>query len=94
MKTDTRIIAENIKSECGFEFLYRLSVSETVYDEGKYPSYSVYASIKNDSDGYYDEVTVCNLTSIENVALDFFRLISEGTATPMTLIDIAEDYIP
>ncbi len=93
MKTNVKIIAEKTKCEGGLKLLYRLGVSELEYDEGIFPSYSIYTSVKNQETGYFDEATIYNLTSLENVAKDFLSLIAHGSVTPMTLLDIAEDYL-
>lgn len=93
MITNVKIIAEKTKCEGALEFLYRLGVSELEYDEVFFPSYSIYTSVKNKETGYFDEATLYDLTSRENVAKEFLSLIVHGSVTPMTLLDIAEDYI-
>lgn len=93
MKTDSNVVAVEARTDSGFEFSYRLEVSEIEYEEGIFPSYSISASVENRSTGYADRITVRELTSVESVAMDFLTLISNGCVTPMTLLEVAEDFL-
>lgn len=72
-----------------FKLTYCLSRSLI---EGR-DSYSVCVSMLNTATGETEESCIPDVTSIKEEASRIFRLISEGTVTPMTLNDVVYDLI-
>lgn len=94
MPTVTKVIAECERdSSERYKFYYRLSASKTHYEGKIYPSFLVYVSVKGEGFDYFDETEIQDLTSCESTALRFFDLISNGLVTPLTLRDVAEDFL-
>lgn len=81
-------ISTTVKSH-GYTLCYKL-----IGDTDTSPiSYSFFVSVENEDADYYDEALIRNVTSSKASAYEIFRLISEGTVTPITLRDIIEDLL-
>ena len=73
----------------GFTLCYKLTK-----DTGTSPvSYSFFVSIENETENYYDEALIRNVTSSDATAYNILKQISEGTVTPMTLAEVIEDIL-
>lgn len=94
MLTEFKVVAEcerNLQER--YKLYYRLSSGQTVLEDSLYPSFSVYVSVNGLGSDYFDEATVNDISSREDVAFKFFEFISDGLVTPSTLHDVAEDFV-
>ena len=73
----------------GYTLCYKL-----IIDMDRLPaSYSFFVSVENEDETYCDETLVRDVTSSEETAHKIFRLITDGTVTPITLRDVLEDLL-
>lgn len=72
------------------ELTYRLFEEEF----GGRTAFSISVSMTDNESGERDSRTARDITGDVSEALHMFKLISDGTVTPMTLIDIISDLLP
>lgn len=72
------------------ELTYRLFEEEF----GGRTAFSISVSMTDNESGECDSCTARDITGDVSEALHMFKLISDGTVTPMTLIDIISDLLP
>lgn len=75
----------------GYLFEYSLFSGTASVDGEEHTCYSVHASVRGN--GYFDEATVCDITSCRETAETIFRQIADGKVDPCTLSDVIEDMI-
>ena len=81
--TEADILGNSIK--------YSLVKSTVTDGKTSRDSYSVKAEYTSGNNT--DTAVARDLTSIEDIALKYFTMIADGSVTPMTLIEVAEDMI-
>ncbi len=86
-KADGRLVTSCRKKDGGVDFEYYLYKNK----EGERLSYSIRAATV--IDGCRDEARFDDVTSLESVALELFRIISENSVSSCTLGDVLEDII-
>ncbi len=87
-KANGRLVLSCRKMDGGVEFEYCLYENNEVDDR---PSYSI--SVVTVVDGIRDEAYFNDVTSVESIASELFRIISESSVSSCTLGDVLEDLI-
>ena len=74
----------------------RLALTYRLFEEefGDRTAFSISVSMTDSESGERDNCTARDITGDVSEALHMFKLISDGTVTPMTLIDIISDLLP